>query len=94
MTNDDHSKRPSEATTDTDDPTFDSPRSDETIDEMQSTPVSDSPAVDDDIDEDAVQTLPGTGGPDDVGTVEVDPDDLNMSGDSIPGHPKPGPPKH
>jgi len=94
MTNDDHSKRPSEATTDTDDPTFDSPRSDETIDEMQSTPVTDSPAVDDDIDEDAVQTLPGTGGPDDVGTVEVDPADLNMSGDSIPGHPKPGPPKH
>jgi hypothetical protein len=93
MTIDDRSTAPSEATKDTDDPTFDSPRSDETIDEMQSTPVSDSPAVDDDIDEDAVQTLPGTGGPDDVGTVEVDPADLNMSGDSIPGHPKPGPPK-
>jgi hypothetical protein len=27
-----------------------------------------------------VNVLPGTGGPDDVGDVEVDPDDLNMSG--------------
>jgi len=89
MTDDDRSKRPDEATATTDDPTADSPRSDETIREMQSTEPSDSPAVDDDIDADAVKTLPGTGGPDDVGEVEVDPADLNMSGDSIPGHPKP-----
>lgn len=27
-----------------------------------------------------VNVLPGTGGPDDVGDVEVDPDELNMSG--------------
>jgi len=89
MTDDDRSERPDEATSTTDDPTADSPRSDETIREMQSTEPSDSPAVDDDIDADAVKTLPGTGGPDDVGEVEVDPADLNMSGDSIPGHPKP-----
>lgn len=90
MTDDDHSKTPDEATATTDDPTFDSPRSDETIREMQSTEPSDSPALDDDeIDADAVKTLPGTGGPDDVGEIEVDPSELNLSGDSIPGHPKP-----
>ena len=44
---------------------------------------------DDEIDSDAVKTLPGTGGPDDVGEIEVDPSELNLSGDSIPGHPKP-----
>lgn len=39
--------------------------------------------------EDEVNVLPGTGGPDDGGDVEVDPADLNLSGASIPGHPKP-----
>lgn len=38
------------------------------------------PTVDDDIDSDAVKVAPGTGGPDDVGDVEVDPDDIDMSG--------------
>jgi hypothetical protein len=33
-----------------------------------------------DVDDADVNVLPGTGGPDDVGDVEVDPDDLNMSG--------------
>lgn len=90
MTNDDHSEGLDEATETTDDPTFDSPRSDDTIHEMQSTEPGDSPAMDDDeIDSDAVKTLPGTGGPDDVGEIEVDPSELNLSGDSIPGHPKP-----
>jgi hypothetical protein len=93
MTNDDHTTRPSEAKHETDDPTTSTATSEETVEEMQSTPVSDSPAIDDDIDQDAVKTLPGSGGPDDVGTIEVDPADLNLSGDSIPGHPKPGPPK-
>jgi hypothetical protein len=37
-------------------------------------------AVDEDIDESQVQVAPGTGGPDDVGEVEVDPEDLNLSG--------------
>lgn len=37
-------------------------------------------ALDDDIDPDQVQVAPGTGGPDDVGEVDVDPDDLNLPG--------------
>jgi hypothetical protein len=31
-------------------------------------------------DADDVRVLPGTGGPDDVGDVDVDPSELNMSG--------------
>ena len=34
--------------------------------------------LDDDIDESRVKTVPGTGGPDDAGDVEFDPDELNM----------------
>lgn len=34
--------------------------------------------VDDDIDESRVKTVPGTGGPDDTGDVDVDADELNM----------------
>ena len=75
---------------DSDDPTADFPRSEETTAEMQRSATEDSPAVDSDTDLDAVQALPGEGGPDDGGDIEVDPDDLNLSGDSIPGHPKPG----
>lgn len=75
---------------DADDPTADFPRSEETTAEMQRSATEDSPAVDADTDLEAVQTLPGEGGPDDGGDIEVDPDDLNLSGDSIPGHPKPG----
>lgn len=42
---------------------------------------SDSLALDDpDIDEDDVNLLPGTGGPDDAGDVEVDPDEIDLSG--------------
>jgi len=37
-------------------------------------------ALDDDIDPDAINVAPGTGGPDDVGDIEVDPDDLNLPG--------------
>jgi hypothetical protein len=37
-------------------------------------------AVDADIDESQVQVAPGTGGPDDVGEVTVDPEDINLSG--------------
>ena len=38
------------------------------------------PEVAGDIDEDQVQVAPGTGGPDDVGEVEVDPKDINLPG--------------
>ncbi|MEF3402611.1 hypothetical protein [Agromyces sp. CCNWLW203] len=34
--------------------------------------------LDDDIDPDDVRAVPGTGGPDDAGDVDVDPDDLNL----------------
>lgn len=38
-----------------------------------------SPATSDpDIDEDDVKVLPGTGGPDDTGDVEVDPGDIHF----------------
>ena len=56
-----------------------SPQSDETTDELQETPVADSPAFDDpDIDQADVKTLPGTGGPDDEGDIDVDPGELNL----------------
>jgi len=56
-----------------------SPQSDETTDELQETPVADSPAFDDpDIDQADVNTLPGTGGPDDEGDIDVDPGELNL----------------
>jgi hypothetical protein len=35
-------------------------------------------SVPDDVDASAVATLPGTGGPDDTGDVEVDPADIHM----------------
>lgn len=44
-------------------------------------------AVDDDIDPADVRAVPGTGGPDDAGDVEVDPADLNMPGQSSEGAP-------
>ena len=48
----------------------------------QRTPVDDSEALrqDDDVDAGAVNVLPGTGGPDDVGDVEVEPGEYNRSG--------------
>jgi hypothetical protein len=36
--------------------------------------------LDPDIDADDVKVVPGTGGPDDAGDVEVAPEDLNMPG--------------
>ena len=55
-----------------------SPRSDRDTIELQSTDVESSPAVDDAIDSDDVNVLPGTGGPDDGGDIEVDPEDLRL----------------
>ena len=58
--------------------TNNSPGSDETTHELQDD-ASSSPALDDpEIDKDAITTLPGTGGPDDEGDVEVDPADLHL----------------
>lgn len=55
-----------------------SPGSDETTNEMQDAGAT-SPAFDDaEIDRDSVKTLPGTGGPDDEGDVEVDTAELNL----------------
>ncbi|MEY2847422.1 MAG: hypothetical protein RI885_87 [Actinomycetota bacterium] len=65
-----------------------SPTSERDVVAKQTTDVSESEAVDE-SNEEQVEVLPGTGGPDDVGDVHVDPDELNLSGDSIPGHPKP-----
>ena len=55
-----------------------SPASESETAQKQRDPLPDT--VDDDIDPDDVRVTPGTGGPDDVGDVEVDPDDLNMPG--------------
>jgi hypothetical protein len=75
---------------DSDDPTFDSPRTEGETEDLQRTAIEESAAVDGGTDVDAVKVLPGTGGPDDEGDIEVDESELNLSGDSIPGHPKPG----
>jgi len=67
------------------------PGSERDTEVKQNESVDESAAVrDSEVDGDQVQVLPGTGGPDDVGDIEVDESELNLSGDSIPGHPKPG----
>lgn len=53
-----------------------SPSSETDTQRKQEDPLSDT--IDDDIDPDDVRAVPGTGGPDDFGDVDVDPDDLNM----------------
>src|SRR3954447_24832259 len=53
-----------------------SPASETETEQKQADPL---PAtLDDDIDERDVRVVPGTGGPDDVGDVDVDPADLNL----------------
>lgn len=66
-----------------------SPSSERDDDVLEEEAVTDSDAVDGDMDSSEILVLPGTGGPDDVGDIEVDPSEFNLSGDSIPGHPKP-----
>ncbi len=44
------------------------------------------PQRDPDIDEDTVNLLPGTGGPDDQGDVDVPDDEFNLNGRPFPGH--------
>jgi hypothetical protein len=55
-----------------------SPASEAETQAKQADPLPDT--IDPDIDPDAVRAVPGTGGPDDVGDVDVDPDDLNLPG--------------
>jgi hypothetical protein len=57
-----------------------SPASDAETAQKQDETLADT--IDADIDADQVQVAPGTGGPDDVGEIEVDPADLNMPGRS------------
>lgn len=57
--------------------TNNAPNSIDSTEELQRDPQG-SPALDQDVENDAVKTLPGTGGPDDEGDVEVDPDDLRL----------------
>jgi hypothetical protein len=53
-----------------------SPSSEEETRRKQDDPLPEG--IDDDIDPDQIRAVPGTGGPDDVGDIEVDPADLNM----------------
>lgn len=57
-----------------------SPASDTETHEKQVDPVPDT--VDDDIAREDITVVPGTGGPDDVGDVDVDPDDLHLPHDT------------
>jgi hypothetical protein len=41
---------------------------------------------DPDVDADAVHLLPGTGGPDDQGDVDVPDDEFSLNGKPFPGH--------
>lgn len=57
------------------DPTY-SPASETETERKQDDPLPET--IDDDIDPDDIRVVPGTGGPDDVGDIDVDPADLNM----------------
>lgn len=55
-----------------------SPSSDAETRERQEDPDQSQATTDPDIDEDDVKVLPGTGGPDDSGDVDVNPDDIDF----------------
>mgnify|MGYP001578195186 CR=1 FL=1 len=55
-----------------------SPGSESETQQKQDSELSET--LPDDIDQSSVNVAPGTGGPDDVGDIEVDPADLNMPG--------------
>ncbi len=55
-----------------------SPASDKETEQRQQDPAESAATDDAAIDENDVKVLPGTGGPDDTGDVEVDDDELNM----------------
>jgi hypothetical protein len=44
----------------------------------QEDPSASAATADPDINDDDVKVLPGTGGPDDTGDVDVDPDDIDF----------------
>jgi hypothetical protein len=52
------------------------------VQKKQEEPVAASEAIkqDPDVDASAIRVLPGTGGPDDVGDVELAPEDYNRNG--------------
>jgi hypothetical protein len=55
-----------------------SPASETETAQKQRDPLPDT--IDDDIDADDVRAVPGTGGPDDTGDVDVDPGELHLPG--------------
>ncbi len=55
-----------------------SPASESEMQERQRDPAQSEATEDADIDADAVKVLPGTGGPDDTGDVDVDPGDIDF----------------
>ena len=58
----------------------------ETERKQESSATSTEATSDPDIDEGDVQVLPGTGGPDDVGEIDVDPNEVSLNGKPFPGH--------
>lgn len=55
-----------------------SPASETETQRKQEDPLPET--IDDDIDASGITVVPGTGGPDDGGDIEVDPDNLNLPG--------------
>lgn len=55
-----------------------SPASETETQQKQRDPLPET--IDDDIDPDDIRVTPGTGGPDDVGDVDVDPGELHLPG--------------
>ncbi len=53
-----------------------SPASETETEQKQRDPLPDT--IDDDIDPADIRAVPGTGGPDDVGDVDIDPGELNL----------------
>lgn len=55
-----------------------SPASEHDVEHRQAHPQSSAATDDPEVDEDAVELLPGTGGPDDVGEIDVEGEPINM----------------
>ncbi|MFD1715929.1 hypothetical protein ACFSBZ_15755 [Amnibacterium flavum] len=63
-----------------------SPASETETERKQESGTTSEATADSDVDSDDVNVLPGTGGPDDVGDVDVDPSDVSLDGKPFPGH--------
>jgi hypothetical protein len=63
-----------------------SPGSETETEEKQDEPRDSTTLDKHDVDSDAVKTLPGTGGPDDVGDIEVDEADIHLPSDPTGTH--------